>query len=56
MFTKYKCKYCDFGYWDVDNDVEEQLWGHIQMHHPKIFNEVQNLETPDMINECYKEE
>ena len=33
MITRYKCKFCNFGYWDADNDVEEELWGHIQMHH-----------------------
>ncbi len=55
-FTRFKCKYCDFAYWDVDNDVEEALWGHIQMHHEDKFEEVQNWETPDMIEECYKEE
>ena len=55
-FTVYKCKYCNFSYWDVDNDVEEELWGHIQMCHEGKFEEVQNWETPDMIEECYEEE
>lgn len=55
-FTVYKCKYCGFSYWDVDDDVEERLWGHIQMYHRDKFEEVQNWETPDMIEECYEEE
>ena len=55
-FTVYKCKHCNFGCWDVDNDIEEELWGHIQMHHEDKFEEVQNWETPDMIEECYEEE
>ena len=54
-FTVYKCKHCNFSYWDVDNDVEETLWGHIQMHHGDKFKEIQNWETPDMIEECYEE-
>ena len=56
MFTRYKCKYCDFNYWDVDNDVEEALWGHIQMEHEDKFEGVQDWETPYMIEECYEEE
>ena len=55
-FTVYKCRHCNFSCWDVDNDVEEELWGHIQMHHKDKFAEVQNWETPDMIEECYEEE
>lgn len=54
-FSVYKCKYCNFSCWDIDNDVEEELWGHIQMHHKDKFEEVQNWETPDMIEECYEE-
>jgi hypothetical protein len=56
MCRKYKCKYCNFNNWDFNNDIEEELWGHIQMHHKDKFEEVQNLETPDMIEECYEEE
>lgn len=55
-FTVYKCKHCSFSYWDVgDDDVEERLWGHIQLYHGNKFEEVQNWETPDMIEECYEE-
>ena len=53
----WKCKYCgdvisadDFDYFD-----EENLWGHIQMEHEAVFEEVQNFETPFMIEECYEE-
>ena len=56
MFTRFKCKYCGFGCWDVDNDLEEELWEHIQMNHREIYEEVENLETPFMIEECYEEE
>lgn len=56
LFTRYKCKCCDFYCWDIGDDVEEELWGHIQMKHEDKFEEVQNWETPDMIEECYEEE
>lgn len=56
MSTRFRCKYCGFDCWDVDNDIEEELWGHIQMNHKEIFEEVENLETPFMIEECYEEE
>ena len=55
-FTRFKCKYCGFSCWDVDNDIEEELWGHIQMEHEDKFEEVQDWETPYMIEECYEEE
>ena len=55
-FAVYKCKHCGFSCWDIDNDIEEELWGHIQMNHKDKFEEVQNWETPDMIEECYEEE
>lgn len=58
--TFYKCKACgqtiDFYTVDFDDVGEEELWGHIQMHHEDKFEEVQNWETPDMIEECYEEE
>lgn len=59
-YVVYKCKICgytigfydaDFGYWG-----EEELWRHIQMCHEDKFKEVQNWETPFMIEECYEEE
>lgn len=56
----YKCKICDeiisFNENEFDSLGEEELWGHIQMNHKDKFEEVQNLETPDMIEECYEEE
>lgn len=56
----YKCKACGetigFHVCDFDSLGEEELWGHIQMHHEDKFEEVQNWETPDMIEECYEEE
>lgn len=66
MQLKYKCKFCghqiafeDYefnggGYFHPDG--EEQLWGHIQLDHEDIFEEVQDLETPFMIETCYTEE
>lgn len=56
----YKCKYCrvKFGPYNkqsFDSRGEEELWGHIQMCHEKQFEELQNLETPDMIGICYRE-
>lgn len=63
---KYKCKTCgqeiefaddEFdcgGYYHPDG--EELLWGHIQLEHEDKFEEVQDLETPFMIEECYEEE
>ena len=56
---RWKCKICnkvieieeedDFGYFG-----EEELWGHIQMEHKDVFEEVQDLDTPDMLDECYE--
>ncbi len=34
---------------------EEDLWGHIQMRHPELFEEVRDLETPYMLEICYDE-
>ena len=55
----YKCKHCGeiFGpYTKVAffKDGEEELWGHIQINHEDIFDEIQNLETPYMIEICYE--
>ena len=59
----YKCKHCGViiefeesefngdGYFHPDG--EELLWGHIQLEHEDVFEEVRNMETPDMIYECY---
>lgn len=47
----YKCKYCGEIFDEFD---EEAMWGHIQMEHEEIFKEVQDLETPYMLEECYE--
>lgn len=60
---KYYCKHCGEMVVDTNNgdsihlrDWEEELWGHIQMEHKDKFEEVQDFETPYMIEECYEEE
>ena len=55
-FARYQCKYCNFVCWDINKDIDEELWGHIQMCHEDKFEEVQDWETRDMIEECYEEE
>lgn len=54
---KYICKYCGYEI-EEDNlfndDIEEDLWGHIQMNHEDIYENIQDLESPDMIEECYE--
>lgn len=60
VYVIYRCKICGrkIGFYDIDFDYcgEEELWEHIQMYHEDKFEEVQNWETPDMIEECYEEE
>ena len=56
----FKCKFCGeiFGPYSkraFNENGEEELWGHIQMNHEKVFEEHQNLETPDMLHVCYRE-
>jgi hypothetical protein len=34
---------------------EELIWGHIQLEHEEIFEDVQNLDTPYMLEECFEE-
>ena len=57
----FKCKCCgDYICEDPEYEDwfeycgEEELWGHIQLGHPEIFKECQNLETPYMLEECYE--
>lgn len=55
---KLKCIYCNKefkanDYEEFSNCVEEELWGHIQLKHDTIFEEVQDLDTPLMLEECY---
>lgn len=56
----FKCKYCGkkFGPYNkrtFNEYGEEELWGHIQMCHEEKFEQIQNLETPDMLRTCYRE-
>lgn len=41
---------------DFHPDGEELLWGHIQLDHPDVYEDVRDWETPFMIEECYDEE
>lgn len=62
--VKYECKICGalfecaedepFDDW-FEEYGEETLWGHIQNDHPDVFEEVQNDETPFMLEQCYNE-
>lgn len=54
---KWKCKFCGCIIFndDFDDFDEENLWGHIQMDHEDIFDDVRDLETPFMLEECYDE-
>lgn len=45
----YCCKLCG----DSFSYDEEALWGHLQMCHEAVFEEEQNLETPDMLEIYY---
>lgn len=38
---------------DHEDFWDEVVWGHIQMCHEELFEEVVNLETPDMLEVCY---
>lgn len=46
---RFICKQCN----EEVSSEEEDLWGHIQTDHEDLFGEIQDLETPDMIDECY---
>ena len=60
----YVCKYCgeafecledeDFDEW-FDEFGEEMLWGHLQYNHEKVFDAIEEYETPFMLEECYDE-
>ena len=39
---------------DLAFEADQDLWGHIQTRHEELFDEIQNFETPDMIEECYR--
>lgn len=53
--TRYICEFCGEMIEDETEEWEELLWGHIQMLHEKEFEEMQDLDTPNMIDECYQE-
>lgn len=63
---RYICKFCGEEFWfDEDDfcgdgsfhpDGEEALWGHIQIDHPDVFDDVCDFDTPYMIEECYEED
>lgn len=48
------CQVCGAKVYGGEGDQEEWLWGHIQRRHPDVFEEMQDLESPDMIEECYQ--
>ena len=54
----WRCNICGEAF-DIDedffDDTEEILWGHIQLAHEAVFEDVQNLETPYMLEICYDE-
>ena len=58
--SAYKCKACgeiiEFYEAEFDSVGEEALWEHIQMNHVDIYGEVQDWETPYMIEDYYEEE
>ena len=56
--TGYICKHCgEIFEREADEDFsdyeEENLWGHLQMKHEDLFEEDQDLETPDMLELHY---
>lgn len=60
-YTVYECKHCKERFikedWiDAGQDFEEALWGHVQMEHSEVFEELQDLETPCMIDAVYERE
>lgn len=54
----FKCKFCSdlftFTNQEFEEEGEEILWGHLQMEHTIIFEDIQNLDTPEMIEACYE--
>ena len=39
-----------------DEDIDEDIWGHLQFKHPEEFEELQDWDTPEMIEEVYTKE
>lgn len=55
--TFYKCKRCRSLFCfeeDEIEDADEVLWGHLRKKHPIIDRRVQDMESPDMISECFE--
>lgn len=54
--TVFRCKHCGdcFIKDGLSEDLDEALWGHIQMDHEELFEEVQDLETPYMTTIVYE--
>ena len=48
------CVHCgevfDFAY---DDDWEQELWTHLSYEHEDIHEEIQDYNTPEMLEECY---
>lgn len=62
FMSVFKCKDCGSEFvaddpedrsWFADYG-EEALWGHLQVDHPEVYEEYQNLETPDMLEVCFE--
>lgn len=62
FISVYKCKTCGSEFvaddpedrsWFADYG-EEALWGHIQLDHPEVYEDCQDLETPDMLELCFE--
>lgn len=50
----YQCNICDEIIEVEDtNNCDEILWRHIQMNHEDVFEEIQNWDTPEMIEKYY---
>ena len=55
MIAMWKCKVCgEIVKTEDDEDIEENLWSHIQMNHEEEFHEMQDWCTPYMIDNCYE--
>ena len=54
--TVFRCKHCGdcFIKDGLSEDLDEALWGHIQMDHGELFEKLQDLETPYMTGIVYE--
>lgn len=54
IHKNFECKHCGRKFFCFDQeDLEEELWGHIQLKHPERFKECEDFETPAMVEENY---